>query len=56
MEVIPQGVKRPEHEADHSPSCSVDVKNVWSYSAIYPYVYNTYYVIKYRNTYLSSPL
>jgi hypothetical protein len=30
------GVKRPEHEVDHSPSFSVDVKNAWNIISIPP--------------------
>jgi hypothetical protein len=28
------GVKRPWREADHSPPCNAEVKNVWSYTSI----------------------
>jgi hypothetical protein len=27
------GIKRPWHEADHSPESSAEVKNAWSYAA-----------------------
>jgi len=27
------GLKRPKREADHSPSSSAEVKNVWSYTS-----------------------
>jgi len=30
------GVKRPEREADHSPQCSAEVKNAWSYISTTP--------------------
>jgi hypothetical protein len=30
------GVKWPGREADHSPQCSVEVKNVWSYTSTPP--------------------
>jgi len=30
------GVKQPEHEADHSPPCSTQVKNVWTYTSTLP--------------------
>jgi hypothetical protein len=33
------GVKRPGHEADHSPAASVEVKNAWSYTSTLPYVF-----------------
>jgi hypothetical protein len=32
------GVKRPMRKADHSPPSSSEVKNVWSYTSIPPYV------------------
>jgi hypothetical protein len=32
------GVKRPEHEADHCPPSSVEVKNAWSYTSTLQYV------------------
>jgi hypothetical protein len=31
-------VKRPEHEADHSPASNADVKNTWIYTYTPPYV------------------
>jgi hypothetical protein len=31
-----QGVKRPGHEADHSPPSSAEVKNAWSYTSAPP--------------------
>jgi hypothetical protein len=30
------GVKRPGREADHSPPCSAEVKNAWSYTSTPP--------------------
>jgi hypothetical protein len=30
---ISLGLKRPGHEADHSPPSSADVKNAWSYTS-----------------------
>jgi hypothetical protein len=30
------GVKRPGHEADHSPQSSAKVKNAWSYTSTPP--------------------
>jgi hypothetical protein len=30
------GVKRPGREADHSPPCSAEFKNVWSYTSTPP--------------------
>jgi len=32
------GAKRPEHEADHSPPSSAEVKNAWSYTTTLPCV------------------
>jgi len=32
------GVKRPEREANHSPSSSAEVKNTWRYTSTPPYV------------------
>jgi hypothetical protein len=29
-------IKQPEHEADHSPPSSVNVKNAWSYTSTPP--------------------
>jgi hypothetical protein len=31
---LASGVKRPEHEADHRPPSSAEVKNAWSYKSI----------------------
>jgi hypothetical protein len=30
------GVKRPEHEVDHSPPSSAEIKNAWSYTSTPP--------------------
>jgi hypothetical protein len=32
------GIKRPGHEADHSPPCSAEVKNEWRYTSTPPIV------------------
>jgi hypothetical protein len=32
-------VKRPEHEADHSPPTSAEVKKTWIYTSTPPYVF-----------------
>jgi hypothetical protein len=32
-------VKRPGHEADHSPPTRVEVKNTWTYTFTPPYVF-----------------
>jgi hypothetical protein len=43
------GVKRPGHEIDHSSTSSAEVKNVWSYTAISPYVCMAWVLFKHRN-------
>jgi hypothetical protein len=35
------GVKRPGYEADHSPPTSAEVKKIWIYTSIPPYVFIT---------------
>jgi hypothetical protein len=42
------GIKRPGHEADHSPPFSADVKNAWSYTSIHQYDFMTRCVVKLR--------
>jgi len=41
-------VKRPEHEADHLPPSSAEVKNAWSYIFTVPYVFMTSCLVKHR--------
>jgi hypothetical protein len=36
LSVISAGVKRPEHEADHSSQLSAEVKNAWSFTSTPP--------------------
>jgi hypothetical protein len=36
QEALPQGVKRPQHEADHSPPSSAEIKNEWRYTSTPP--------------------
>jgi hypothetical protein len=36
---ISPGVKRPGHEADHSPPASAEVKKTWVYTSTRPYVF-----------------
>jgi hypothetical protein len=43
------GVKRPGREADHSPPCSTDVKNEWSYTSISQYVFMAWCLVKHRD-------
>jgi hypothetical protein len=33
------GVKRPEHEAEHSPPTSAKVKKMWMYTSTSPYAF-----------------
>jgi hypothetical protein len=35
------GVKRPGHEADHSPPASAQVKKMWIYTSTPPYTFMT---------------
>jgi hypothetical protein len=35
---LSRGVKRSRRESDHSPPSSVEVKNAWSYTRVYPEV------------------
>jgi hypothetical protein len=34
--ILPPWVKRPGHEADHSPLSSAEVKNAWRYTSTLP--------------------
>jgi hypothetical protein len=36
------GIKRPEHEANHSPPFSAEVKNGWSFTSTPPYVFTAW--------------
>jgi hypothetical protein len=36
---FPRGVKRQEHEADHSPPASAEVKKMWIYTSTPPYAF-----------------
>jgi hypothetical protein len=40
------GIKRPEHEADHSPPSSTEVKNVWSYTSTPQYAFMEWCSVK----------
>jgi hypothetical protein len=46
---LSMGVKRPEHEADHSPSSSAEVKNAWSYTSTPRYVFIAWWLVKHRD-------
>jgi len=43
------GVKRPGHEADHSPPSSAEVKNAWSYTSTPQYVFVALCLVKHRD-------
>jgi hypothetical protein len=43
------GVKRPDHEADHSPPLSAEVKNAWSYISSPTYVFMAWFLINHGN-------
>jgi len=38
-EALTAGVKRPVHEADHSPPSIAEVNNAWSYTSTPQYVF-----------------
>jgi hypothetical protein len=38
-EALSPGVKRPEREADHSPSVSAEVKKMYLYTSTHPYTF-----------------
>jgi hypothetical protein len=42
---LSQGLMWLRHEADHSPSSSAEVKNMWSYNSVPPYAF----IIKLRD-------
>jgi hypothetical protein len=37
--LLSRGIKRPGHDADHSPPTSVEVKNTWIYTSTVPHVF-----------------
>jgi hypothetical protein len=45
------GVKRPGHEADHSPLSSAEVKNEWRYIFTPQYVFMAWCLVKYRDNF-----
>jgi hypothetical protein len=47
-------VKRPRHEADHSPPSSSEVKNASSYTSIPRYVFMAWCLVKYRKKLMDS--
>jgi hypothetical protein len=44
-------VKGPEREADHSPPSSVEVKNMWSYTASLPYAFRAWCLVKHGDNF-----
>jgi hypothetical protein len=47
--VFSPGIKRPGHEADHSPPSSAEIKNEWSYSSAHPYVFMVWCSVEHRD-------
>jgi hypothetical protein len=52
-------LRSPGHKVDHSPSSSTKVKNVWSYTSTFSYIFMVWCLIKHRmslwhGTYLST--
>jgi hypothetical protein len=48
------GIKRPGREADHPTQSSVEVKNVWSYAFVPPYVFIAWDLIKKRILFMAD--
>jgi hypothetical protein len=42
---ISQSLKRPGHEAYHSSLSMAGIKNTWSYTATFPYVFTVWFLI-----------
>jgi hypothetical protein len=49
--VLSLGLKRPGHEADHSPPSSAEVKNAWRYTSAPQYVFMAWCLVKHKNTF-----
>jgi len=49
-------IKRSGREADHSPPCSTEVKNVWCYTSTPPYVFMAWRLINHRICFLGVVL
>jgi hypothetical protein len=43
------GLRRPRCQADHSLQSSAEVKNMWCYTPIPPYVFMSWWLIKHRD-------
>jgi hypothetical protein len=52
--ILPPGIKRLEHESDHSPPASAEVKNAWSYTFTSQYVLMAWYLVKHRESRCTS--
>jgi len=48
---LSSGVKRPEREAELSPTFTAEVKNAWSYICTPPYVFMTWFFVKPRDNF-----
>jgi hypothetical protein len=51
LEALSPGVKWLGHKADHSPSSSAEVKNVWSYTSTPPFVFMVWHLVKSRDNF-----
>jgi hypothetical protein len=49
---LSQGLRRPGHEADHSPPLNAEVKNAWSYTSTLPYVFMARCLVKHRDEFI----
>jgi hypothetical protein len=49
------GIRELGHETGHSLPSSAEVKNVWSYTSIHPYIFMAWFLVKHRDnlTYLT---
>jgi hypothetical protein len=45
------GIKWPDHESDHSPPSSVQVKNAWSYTSTPQYAFMAWCLVKHRDNF-----
>jgi len=46
---ISPGVKRPDHESDHSPPFTAEAKNAYSYNSNPPNVFMAWCLVEHRN-------
>jgi hypothetical protein len=47
-------LKRPGCEADHSPPSSAEVKNAWSYTSAFPYVFIAWWQLYFTELVISQ--